>query len=85
MMRNTSHQSSRFQTSSRTKREGLFQQTVRFETHANGCWAILNLGVDNILGYGGSKEEALVDLAHRIAGFVEFLKKAGRNVPEWLS
>lgn len=59
------------------------KQTARFEQDANGWWwASQTLAEDNILGYGSTKGEALVDLGHQVAGFLDFLKRTGSNVPE---
>jgi hypothetical protein len=78
------HMSSPFQTSQRTKGKKLIKRTARLEKEADGWWAIQNLGDDNILGHGSTKEEALADLDHQVTGFVNFLKSTGRNVPESL-
>jgi hypothetical protein len=84
MMKNILHMSSLFQTSQRTKREKSLKNKARFEREADGWWAIRSLGEDNILGRGKTKEEALMDLERQVAGFANFLRSTGRNVPESL-
>ncbi len=80
MMNSSSHTSSLLRTLQRTKRENPMRQIARFEQDADGWWANRKLGEDNILGHGRTKEEALVDLEHQVAGFLDFLKRTGRNV-----
>ncbi len=80
MMNNTSHTSSLFQTAQRTKRKNPMRQAARFEQDADGWWANQKIGEDNILGHGSTKEEALVDLGYQVVGFLDFLKRTGRNV-----
>jgi hypothetical protein len=82
MFNNTSHTSSLFQPSSRTKQANPRKQTARFERDGNGWWANRKFGEDNILGYGGTKEEALADLEHQVAAFLDFLQRTGRKVSE---
>jgi hypothetical protein len=56
--------------------------TIGFEQDGDGWWANRNFGEDNILGYGDTKEEALVDLDLQVAGFVDFLKRTAKNVAQ---
>jgi len=78
------HMRSLFQSSKRTTREKSIKKAARFKKEADGWWAIQNLGEDNILGHGSTKEEALVDLEHQLASFVKFLRSTGRNIPRSL-
>jgi hypothetical protein len=83
-MMNILNMSSLFQPSKRGKRKKSMKKTATFEKQADGWWAIQNLGEDNILGHGATKEAALMDLEHHVANFANFLKSTGRNVPESL-
>jgi hypothetical protein len=55
--------------------ENPMKQTPRFEQDGDGWWASRTSGKDNILGHGSTKEEALADLEHQVAGFLVFLKE----------
>lgn len=80
MLDNTSQMSSLFQSSRGTKPENPRDQAPGFERDGDGWWANRKYGEDNILGYGRTKEEAVADLEHQAAGFLDFLKRTGRNI-----
>jgi hypothetical protein len=73
-MNNSAHAGSLFPTRT-TKREKSAKQEARFEQHIDGWWASRILGQSNILGHGSTQEEALADLKHQVAGFLDFLKE----------
>jgi hypothetical protein len=58
------------------------KQKAIFERDADGWWASRNIAGDNILGHGGTKQDALVDLEHQVTGFMDFLHRTRRNAPE---
>jgi predicted RNase H-like HicB family nuclease len=62
-------------------RENPMKKTAKLQKEADGWWAIRSLGEDNILGHGKTREEALVDLERQVTGFLDFLKRSGRDVP----